>query len=79
MHEPQDFLQIASTGSGAVVDGDLDGKPDFLLQGTSNFVPGIWAEPCLCGEKSKTQVKRLTPDQALHVGHAVEAVTRMLR
>jgi hypothetical protein len=61
VHEPDQGLGVIRLAEGAVTDGDCDGVDDAELPGTSNFAPGVKAEPCACGQATGQVTQTIVP------------------
>jgi hypothetical protein len=61
VHEPDPDLGVIRLDEGAVTDGDCDSVADEELPGTSNFAPGVKAEPCACGQATGQVTQTIVP------------------
>lgn len=73
--EPEPGLQIRQILEGTVTDGNCDTIPDFPLQGSSNFTPGVWQlsceSSCRVPPLTEPQKKRLTREEEILASHGI--------
>lgn len=56
VHEADPGFGVPSLAPGLTVDGDCDGLQDAPLPGTTNFVPGLFPDPCDCSSPGTAQI-----------------------
>lgn len=72
VYNPLPQLQIIRAQAGAVTDGNCDDLADAPLPAGTNFVPGVWALACECGQPANpTQKKVLSTEDALLAAHGM--------